>query len=160
LPVLTFSAIRRSVLVENIVGLHSVQVFTYVLPLVTVPFFARVLRPARWGVVALAQSYDQFLIAMAMSQAMSLVWLGVQWMLPLHCDVAFTSVVIGAGALNIGLAWILAPLLYAHGMAIAVVSPKACVTCGFLLYLKARSLSPLSSRLVTDAAFDAAGSGE
>ena len=43
-------------LVENAAALYAVQLAGYVLPLITVPFLARVLRPDGFGLLALAQS--------------------------------------------------------------------------------------------------------
>ena len=53
---------RKSHLVQNIAALYGVHAVNYLLPLVTIPFLARVLKPEGWGSVALAQSFGQFLI--------------------------------------------------------------------------------------------------
>jgi polysaccharide transporter, PST family len=42
---------------ENLISLYGVQLLTYVVPLVTLPFLARVLGPIRWGELAFAESY-------------------------------------------------------------------------------------------------------
>jgi PST family polysaccharide transporter len=52
-----FGRLRKSVLVRNTAALYGVHFANLLLPLVTVPFLARVLRPEGWGVVVFAQSF-------------------------------------------------------------------------------------------------------
>ena len=42
---------------ENLVSLYGVQLLTYVIPLITLPYLARVLGPVSWGELAFAESY-------------------------------------------------------------------------------------------------------
>lgn len=46
---------------RNALALYAIQLANYVLPLVTVPYLARVLRPEGWGLVAFAQSFALWL---------------------------------------------------------------------------------------------------
>jgi polysaccharide transporter, PST family len=46
----------HSSFVHNVIALYGVQGCTYALPLLTVPYLARVLGPAGWGVVVFAQA--------------------------------------------------------------------------------------------------------
>ena len=50
------SATRGRIL-HNALALYAVQASAFLLPLVTLPYLARVLRPEGWGVVVFAQSY-------------------------------------------------------------------------------------------------------
>lgn len=45
---------------ENLVSLYSVHAFNYLVPLFTLPYLARVLGPAEWGVLAFADAYARF----------------------------------------------------------------------------------------------------
>lgn len=49
-------------LVENILALYGVQAVNYLLPLITVPYLARVLHPAAWGLVSFAQVFGNVVI--------------------------------------------------------------------------------------------------
>jgi PST family polysaccharide transporter len=44
-------------LLRNIAALYGVQIATFVLPLITVPFLARTLGPHAWGALAIAQAF-------------------------------------------------------------------------------------------------------
>src|ERR1700728_4429095 len=46
----------RSGVVHNVIALYGVQACTYALPLLTIPYLARVLGPSGWGVVVYAQA--------------------------------------------------------------------------------------------------------
>ncbi|ADV65811.1 oligosaccharide flippase family protein [Deinococcus maricopensis] len=46
---------------RNIIALYGVHLVTFVLPLLTVPFLARVLGPGAWGAVAFAQAFGALL---------------------------------------------------------------------------------------------------
>lgn len=52
--------LRRQVLFQNIVSLYGVQIASYIIPLVTIPYLARVLGAAGWGLVAFAQSFGSY----------------------------------------------------------------------------------------------------
>jgi PST family polysaccharide transporter len=54
---LRLTGILRHRLAQNIVSLYGVQIASYAVPLVTVPYLARVLEPAGWGLYAFAQSF-------------------------------------------------------------------------------------------------------
>jgi PST family polysaccharide transporter len=62
--------------------------------------------------------------------------LGVQVMVPLRKDRAFTLVIFAAGLLNIALASVLAPTFGALGMAAAVVASELFVTVAMFIYLR------------------------
>lgn len=64
--------------------------------------------------------------------------LGIQWMLILGMDRAFTAITAGAGVLNVGLAILLAPWFGPLGMAWTVVAAEAFVTLG-MWYVVRRS---------------------
>jgi PST family polysaccharide transporter len=49
-------------LVQNALSLYGVQIASYILPLITIPYLARVLGVAGWGLVAFAQSFASFTI--------------------------------------------------------------------------------------------------
>lgn len=53
--------LRRSSLVHNAVALYGVHAAGLVLPLITIPYLARVLTPEGWGVVVFAQSFSGWL---------------------------------------------------------------------------------------------------
>ncbi len=61
--------------------------------------------------------------------------LGIQLMLPLGRDRAFTLILFGAGLINVVLAAILAPLWEALGMAVAVLISELFVTVTMFVYL-------------------------
>ena len=44
-------------LFSSVISLFSVQVFGYVIPLVTLPYIARTLGPREWGLIAFAEAY-------------------------------------------------------------------------------------------------------
>jgi PST family polysaccharide transporter len=50
----------RHKLAQNALSLYGVQIATYVVPLVTVPYLARVLGVAGWGLVAIAQGFGSY----------------------------------------------------------------------------------------------------
>src|SRR5579885_1760854 len=47
-------------LARNVASLYAVQVTSYLLPLITIPYLARVLGPAVWGLVAFAQAFAAY----------------------------------------------------------------------------------------------------
>lgn len=56
------SGLFRRPLVQNIGALYGVQVANYLLPLVTIPYLARVLGPSGWGLVLFSQSVGMYLV--------------------------------------------------------------------------------------------------
>lgn len=64
--------------------------------------------------------------------------LGIQWALPMGLDRPFSALVIGAGALNILLATILAPRFGPMGMAISVVAAESSVVIGLLFLIRSK----------------------
>jgi PST family polysaccharide transporter len=52
---------RQGGIVHNALALYAIQGAGYLLPLVTLPYLARVLRPEGWGLVVFAQSYAVWL---------------------------------------------------------------------------------------------------
>lgn len=68
--------------------------------------------------------------------------LGIQWMLPLRLDRELTLIVLGAGALNITLALLLAPHYQQMGMAASVVIAEALITASTIVVLRRRKLAP------------------
>jgi PST family polysaccharide transporter len=50
----------RHKLVQNALSLYGVQIATYVIPLITIPYLARVLGVAGWGLVAIAQGFGSY----------------------------------------------------------------------------------------------------
>jgi len=51
----------RSPTSQNLLALYGVQAANYLFPLLTLPFLARVLGPEGWGLLAIAQSFAQYL---------------------------------------------------------------------------------------------------
>src|ERR1700689_4454173 len=47
-------------LVQNAASLYGVQIATYAVPLVTIPYLARVLGVSGWGLVAIAQGFGSY----------------------------------------------------------------------------------------------------
>lgn len=74
--------------------------------------------------------------------------LGIQVMLPCGMDRQFTGILFAAGAINIGLAIIFAPLLQQAGMALAVLLSEGFVTITMFIYLAMQNLNPLSKGIV------------
>jgi len=70
--------------------------------------------------------------------------LGIQLMIPFGKDRAFTLILFGAGALNVSLAVVLAPLWQAAGMAVAVLLSETFVTLAMFIYLTKASLFQVS----------------
>jgi len=66
--------------------------------------------------------------------------LGIQLMLPLGRDKAFTLILLGAGLLNFMLAAVLAPLWEAVGMAVAVLISELFVTVTMFVYLRSMNV--------------------
>jgi PST family polysaccharide transporter len=52
-----FLELYRHTLVQNVLSLYGVQVASYIVPLATIPYLARVLGSAGWGLVAFAQAF-------------------------------------------------------------------------------------------------------
>lgn len=52
----------RKRLISNFSSLFSVQVFNYILPLITIPYLVRVLGPEKYGLIAFAQAFVQYFI--------------------------------------------------------------------------------------------------
>ncbi|HXG36598.1 MAG TPA: flippase [Dehalococcoidia bacterium] len=72
--------------------------------------------------------------------------LGIQLMIPLGKDRAFTLILFGAGVLNVSLALLLAPAWHERGMAVAVLLSEIFVTSAMFLYLAKVGLSVISAR--------------
>jgi polysaccharide transporter, PST family len=53
--------IRESRLSQNIAALYGTQIASYIFPLLTVPYLARILGPFHWGMVAFAQALGLYL---------------------------------------------------------------------------------------------------
>jgi len=70
--------------------------------------------------------------------------LGIQIMLPFGKDKVFTSILFGAGIINIILAVLLAPLWQESGMAVAVLFSEIFVTGTMFVYLSFLRLNPLA----------------
>ena len=71
--------------------------------------------------------------------------LGVQIMLPFRKDKAFTSILFGAGLINIALAVLFVPIWKESGMALSVLISEAFVTVAMLIYLWFHRLNPLKA---------------
>ena len=69
---------------------------------------------------------------------------GIQWMLPLGMDRPFNTIIVTAGAINIGLAVALAPAYRALGMAWSVVCAETFVTAGIYIMLRWHRADPLA----------------
>ncbi len=68
--------------------------------------------------------------------------LGIQWMLPLRLDKEFNLIILSAGAVNLILAFLLAPRYRQIGMAVSVVLTEMLITASILLLLRRRKLDP------------------
>jgi PST family polysaccharide transporter len=68
--------------------------------------------------------------------------LGIQIMLPFGKDKAFTSILFGAGLINIALSILLAPIWQESGMAVAVLLSETFVTGVMIIYLQLQKLNP------------------
>jgi PST family polysaccharide transporter len=55
------SGFLRHSLVQNALSLYGVQIASYVVPLVTIPYLARVLGASGWGLVAFAQAFGSWI---------------------------------------------------------------------------------------------------
>lgn len=75
--------------------------------------------------------------------ALSNIW-GLQWMTAHGLDAHFNVIVATAGALNVGLVWLLAPAYGAFGSAWALVIVEFWVTFGVWFVLRGRRLLPLA----------------
>ncbi len=51
---------KQTHLLHDIASIYGVQFANYVLPLVTVPYLSRVLGPASWGLLAMAQAFAMY----------------------------------------------------------------------------------------------------
>jgi polysaccharide transporter, PST family len=52
----------RHPVVQNALALYSVQFAEYLLPMITIPYLARLLQPAGWGLVVYAQSFSGWMV--------------------------------------------------------------------------------------------------
>lgn len=52
----------RHPVVQNALALYSVQVAEYLLPMITIPYLARVLQPAAWGKIVYAQNFAFWIV--------------------------------------------------------------------------------------------------
>ena len=48
----------RHPVMQNALALYTVQFAEYVLPMITIPYLARILQPAGWGLVVYAQNFS------------------------------------------------------------------------------------------------------
>jgi len=71
--------------------------------------------------------------------------LGIQIMLPFGRDKAFTSIIFGAGVINVILAVLLVPTWYELGMALSVLISELFVTAAMFIYLTLNQLNPLKT---------------
>src|SRR5580704_19568321 len=55
------SKLLKHKLVQNAASLYGVQIATYAVPLVTIPYLARVLGVSGWGLVAIAQGFGSYI---------------------------------------------------------------------------------------------------
>lgn len=72
------------------------------------------------------------------------IMLGILWMLPLGLDRQFNRFVLAAGALNLGLAVILAPRFAQLGVAAATVATEAALTVILYVALNRQGFNPLA----------------
>ena len=98
-------------MLQNAMALWTLQFFRKTIPLITIPYLARVLGPEGWGLVAIFQSLAEVIAGVPGAQAM-----------------------LAAGALNLLLVFLFVPPFAHVGMAWAVLCSKAFV-CATLLYL-------------------------
>lgn len=71
-------------------------------------------------------------------------FLGIQWMLPLGMDRIFNTIIIGAGAVSLLLAFTLAPIYGYMGMAWISLASEALVTISMYLVLRVKQLDPFT----------------
>src|SRR5437660_5395102 len=57
-----FNTLFGQGLMKNMLALWGIQVYRKTIPLVTLPYLARVLGPEGWGMVAFVQSFAAFLV--------------------------------------------------------------------------------------------------
>jgi PST family polysaccharide transporter len=55
----------KHTLVQNALSLYGVQIASYIVPLITIPYLARVLGASGWGLVAFAQAFGSFVTLLA-----------------------------------------------------------------------------------------------
>jgi PST family polysaccharide transporter len=72
--------------------------------------------------------------------------LGIQWMLPLRLDSAYTKIIVAGGLLNILLAIWLVPRYQEKGMAMSVAAAELLVTIAVYTVLRLRKADPWSQR--------------
>lgn len=59
---LRLSRLARHTMVRNVISLYGAQIASYILPLVLIPYLARVLGASGWGLVAFAQGFGAYLV--------------------------------------------------------------------------------------------------
>jgi PST family polysaccharide transporter len=101
--------------------------------------------------IMLGQEYEHSIMVIRILATLPLLTgasnvFGIQLMLPFGKDKAFTSVLLGAGLINISFAIVLAPIWQEAGMAMAVLLSEAFVTGTMMLYLSVHHLNPVSKQ--------------
>jgi PST family polysaccharide transporter len=60
-----FTNLVKHTLVQNALSLYGVHIASYIVPLITIPYLARVMGAGGWGLVAFAQSFGTFVTLVA-----------------------------------------------------------------------------------------------
>jgi PST family polysaccharide transporter len=132
---LAFMWSRRMLFVMGGLGLVlSIALF------VTAPLMVRIILGSQFGP---SINVIRVLALLPALIAISTV-LGVQIMLPFGKDKLFASVLLGAGLMNLLLAFILAPVWHELGMAVAVLVSEVLVTFSMFALLWINQLNPLA----------------
>ncbi len=105
--------------------------------------------------ILLGPQYEPSIIVMRILSGLTLLIgasnvLGIQLMLPFGRDRAFTSILVGAGIINIALAVSLAPIWQESGMAASVLVSEGFVTVTMLIYLSLHQLNPFTRPAAED----------
>jgi polysaccharide transporter, PST family len=121
-PASLIGRLRRSVLAQNAMALYGAHLTGLILPLVAIPYLARVLRPESWGLVVFAQSFAAVLALvleygfyLSATRRLAQVRDDPVKVARLVADVQAAKLVLLAGVtVLVGVAYLAVPLFRAH----------------------------------------------